>query len=327
MPSSADVLNQYRGLVGTGENPPGSNCNFLTHWYGPIGNLTCYAWCAVTFSYCCAMAGVPYAKQASCWYAIQRYKDGTNGTWLGKPNIAEILPGDQVFYGVGGSSHTGIVEAVDVAGGRLLTIEGNIGDAVRHESRPYVGGSMSIYGLGRPHYDGAAAPGLPPASATGGRPVLRLGSTGDAVGDEQSFLNAFNGAGLTVDKDFGPATEAAVIAWQRKRNLTDDGIVGPQTWADQDRCMAYVTAVAQNHDVADLPPFPGTTKLGSVGDPTRQVQQRLIDRGWSIGGGADGIFGKNTDTAVRGFQTEKHLRVDGIVGPATWLALWVAPVT
>jgi peptidoglycan hydrolase-like protein with peptidoglycan-binding domain len=35
----------------------------------------------------------------------------------------------------------------------------------------------------------------------------------------------------------------------------------------------------------------------------------------------DGDFGSKTDTAVRAFQQEKHLTVDGIVGPLTWTAL------
>ncbi len=35
----------------------------------------------------------------------------------------------------------------------------------------------------------------------------------------------------------------------------------------------------------------------------------------------DGIFRSGTDAAVRGFQQQKGLAVDGIAGPSTWQAL------
>lgn len=60
--------------------------------------------------------------------------------------------------------------------------------------------------------------------------LLKRGSKGAAVRELQTLLNA-RGRSLNVDGDFGPATEAAVRAFQEQRGLTVDGIVGKQTWA------------------------------------------------------------------------------------------------
>jgi len=60
--------------------------------------------------------------------------------------------------------------------------------------------------------------------------VLRRGSFGDAVGELQELLSG-TGYPLTIDNDFGPATELAVILFQRESGLTEDGIVGHDTWA------------------------------------------------------------------------------------------------
>ena len=59
--------------------------------------------------------------------------------------------------------------------------------------------------------------------------VLKEGSSGDDVVRLQEHLKELNFSPGGVDGDFGPATEAAVLAFQRSRGLLADGIVGPRT--------------------------------------------------------------------------------------------------
>ena len=63
----------------------------------------------------------------------------------------------------------------------------------------------------------------------GTEPVLRRGSFGDAVVDLQRKLNEA-GFNLSVDADFGSATDLAVRQFQHSKGLTVDGIVGNSTW-------------------------------------------------------------------------------------------------
>lgn len=76
----------------------------------------------------------------------------------------------------------------------------------------------------------AVIEGIGVASAQGGSGVvLRRGSFGDAVGELQELLIA-NGYNVTVDNDFGSATELAVTLFQKNSRLKTDGIVGAKTW-------------------------------------------------------------------------------------------------
>ncbi|MFE5789532.1 peptidoglycan-binding protein [Rhodococcus erythropolis] len=78
----------------------------------------------------------------------------------------------------------------------------------------------------------AASPVPIPTPAPVARPTLRRGSTGGEVAYLQAQLNRMfaSYSKLTVDGDFGPATESVVREVQRRSSLTVDGIVGPDTW-------------------------------------------------------------------------------------------------
>lgn len=62
---------------------------------------------------------------------------------------------------------------------------------------------------------------------------------------------------------------------------------------------------------------------GSQGDAVRQLQSELNKHGYQLT--EDGIFGKNTRSAVRDYQKKNKLRLDGIAGDETWGSL-MAPV-
>jgi len=69
-----------------------------------------------------------------------------------------------------------------------------------------------------------------------------------------------------------------------------------------------------------LSPWP-LVRQGDSGHPVKTLQYLLRARNHPVT--VDGIFGPKTDAAVRDFQSEKGLAVDGIVGPLTWRAVIV----
>ncbi len=72
----------------------------------------------------------------------------------------------------------------------------------------------------------------PAALPTAGSAEMKIGATGELVESLQRTLNARSvpPANITVDGDFGPATEAAVKAFQRQKQITASGVVDSATW-------------------------------------------------------------------------------------------------
>ena len=69
-------------------------------------------------------------------------------------------------------------------------------------------------------------------------------------------------------------------------------------------------------------PTKPTLRKGSRGEYVTLAQTKLIQKGYSCGDkGADGIFGAATEKAVKRFQQDNGLAVDGVIGPKTWEAL------
>ena len=70
-----------------------------------------------------------------------------------------------------------------------------------------------------------------------------------------------------------------------------------------------------------------TLKRGSKGEYVTALQTALYNRGYNLGKyGIDGDFGKDTEAAVKQFQKDNGLAVDGVVGEKTWDAFEKEPV-
>ncbi|MUG92241.1 peptidoglycan-binding protein [Scytonema sp. UIC 10036] len=149
------------------------------------------------------------------------------------------------------------------------------------------------------------------------RPILKRGSTGLAVEELQELLKKRVPIldcidYLDVNGIFCKTTEVAVKVFQFRVFLDDDGIVGLKTWQALDlgerlnlpllRYGSYSKDVAMVQNVLKFSPI---------------VQDYMGFNGYYFGA-TDGKFGVKTEQAVKAFQEEKELLVDGTIGANTW---------
>lgn len=145
------------------------------------------------------------------------------------------------------------------------------------------------------------------SQASGKAPVLKKGSRGTEVTNLQKNLTKLGYDTKGVDGVFGDNTEAAVRKFQKAHNLSVDGIVGDKTR------QAIENALKGTKPSEIL-------KKGSRGREVETLQKNLTKLGYNTKG-TDGIFGDNTEAAVRRFQKAYGLSVDGIVGKDTSKAI------
>lgn len=174
-------------------------------------------------------------------------------------------------------------------------------------------------------------------------PTQALGKSNDWVKVIQATLNGqeadsagqfYFGSPLSVDGQFGPNTQRAVVYWQHTVGSTGGtggdplGIVGHKTWASLGYCVdTYISDHTQGS--TQYPTCPPTLSSGSSGTWVEALQAMLNTDLWfgemhnspmpfSPYLATDGSFGPETQKAVMDFQHANFIREDGMVGPQTW---------
>ena len=135
---------------------------------------------------------------------------------------------------------------------------------------------------------------------------LRMGDSGSAVKDLQTKLKKLGYYSGTVDSTFGSGTYAAVRAFQKKYNLTADGVAGSET-------LKKLDSVYKN---ADNDKDGDSLRMGDSGSDVKDLQTKLKKLGY-YDGTVDSTFGSGTYAAVKAFQKKYNLTADGVAGSET----------
>lgn len=143
--------------------------------------------------------------------------------------------------------------------------------------------------------------------------IITMGSRGENVIRIQKRLirlgyNVPGGA----DGQYGSGCREMIKKFQGDNGLEIDGDVGENTWNT-------LFPLQNQKENSEWPRY--YIAKGMSDGNVSIIQTRLSNLGYSIGP-IDGIFGENTEEAIKNFQETNHLDVDGIVGRDTWNALF-----
>jgi N-acetylmuramoyl-L-alanine amidase len=143
--------------------------------------------------------------------------------------------------------------------------------------------------------------------------VLRRGAAGSAVAEVRRVLaglGLLSNTALPTQASYDESAELAVRHFQQSRGLSVDGVVGRETYAALESARWRLGDRVLIHSPSAL----------LVGDDVADLQRQLMELGYHLTR-VDHVFGRATEEALRSFQHECGLRVDGVCGPATLRAL------
>ena len=159
-----------------------------------------------------------------------------------------------------------------------------------------------------------AATTTPDSDASSDYVGLRRGDRGELVTAVQRGLQS---KGYVIrggaDGIFGPATEAVLKAFQRANGVNQSGVVGER---EAELLGLGSTSAPPPATAASDNPYVGL-QVGARGDAVKALQQALLDAGVTVRGGADGVFGPATKSALVTYQRSHGLTADGVAGQTT----------
>lgn len=136
---------------------------------------------------------------------------------------------------------------------------------------------------------------------------IRLGDTGIDVWRLQMILKARGYYNGKIDRSFGIQTQTAVIAFQKKAGLVQDGICGPMTWAT----LLGLGSVGGRWIVDEV-------KIGDMKNKSVLLCQEFLKAsGYGKDLTLDWNFGEKTKEALQKFQYAAKLNATGVFDKAT----------
>ena len=176
-------------------------------------------------------------------------------------------------------------------------------------------------------------PGVLPGQFPG---TLRQGSTGTPVRALQYYLRllaAYHSdiPAVEVDGSFGPATRAAVVAWQQRAGLSADGVVGPLTWQSIYTAAQKLAASGPVARRADAVALARTLAPGDTGADVLDLSRAMLFLGQWLPEidrmdlpAPTAEYTPGLAAAVRSAQALFGLPVTGTVAPADWQVFYNA---
>ena len=309
--SRQSILQVAAAELGNIEHPASSNKTKYGAWYGLNG----FAWCAMYVSWVYDQAGHPLGHIEdrrgfrSCQGGYRFWK--ANGRITRDPQ-----PGDIVIYdwnGDGHCDHTGIFDSWVKPGNTFKAYEGNTA-----EGDDSNGGRVML----RLRNASSVKAFVSPLDLDGPAPQfdasLRRGDKGSRVTTLQKMLYDLK-FDIVVDGDFGARTERALKHFQATHGLTADGIATAAI-------AGLLETAIRKKEAPDNKQTDGVyVKKGAAGAVVVALQKALNRKG-TVAVAEDGVFGKDTVTALKAFQAKAGLTSDGVAGPQTFRALGIKNV-